>query len=222
MTAAIESSDGILIGLRFNFGGSVLIIEPPTPIKSAPRKGEYRMMHHIPTELTVTTLASPRFDTYRAAFPLQPPDLSRKRYDDELTNLTHLPCFSDLLEAPTPLPETVYAADVDQLPDEQKYLWVVDRNYVKIALEHGDAGKSTQRKRLSHSNFTGALEAFAGGELWFSGSNSIWINGGSSRYTPRSEQELESIVDAFRKSGYEVQSAGWDNGTNAPARFRRT
>ncbi|RYZ85486.1 MAG: hypothetical protein EOP04_15860 [Proteobacteria bacterium] len=180
------------------------------------------MMHHIPTELTVTTLASPRFDAYRTAFTLQRPDLSRKRYHDELTNLTHLKCFSDLLVAPTPLPEAAYASNVEQLPDEQKYLWVIGGNFVKIAQEHGDAGKSTQRERLSHSNFTGGDDAYAGGELWFSGGNSIYINGGSSRYTPRSEQELASIVDAFRESGYEAQSAGWDKGTNAPARFRRT
>ncbi|MQT58659.1 hypothetical protein GHO41_15080 [Pseudomonas sp. FSL R10-0399] len=179
------------------------------------------MTHHIPTELNVTILASPRFDTYREAFTLQPPDLSRKRYDDELTNLTHLPCFSDLLEASTPLPEASYATDVEQLPEEQKYLWVIGGDYVKIAQEYGDAGKNTQRERLSHSNFTGGKDAFAGGELWFSDSNYICINGGSSRYTPRSEQELETIVDSFRESGYVVQSAGWDNGTNAPARFRR-
>lgn len=178
-------------------------------------------MHHIPTELTVTILASPRFDVYRAKFRLQSPNLSRKKFDDELTNLTHLTDFSDLLEAPVSLSSESFATKVEDLSEEQKFLWVIGGNYVKIALESGDAGKKTKRTRLSHSNFTGGDDAFAGGELWFKDVNSIWINGGSSRYTPRSLEELESITEAFRSSGYDVQSAGWDIGTNTPARFSR-
>jgi len=173
-------------------------------------------------EPTVTTIASPLFDEYRGTHQTQTPDLSRQRFEDEIESLAHHSDFQDLLVAPIKLRESInFAASQEQLLDDEKYLWVIGKDYVKIALECGDAGRNTKRNRLSHTNFTGGDDAYAGGELWLKDERALWVNGGSSRYQPRSEDELNQIINSFERSGYHVESAGWDSGISSPARFVR-
>ncbi len=61
----------------------------------------------------------------------------------------------------------------------------------------------------------GGADAHTGGELWFISDNKILINGGSSRYKPRTMEELISAADGFRKTGYTVGNMGFDNGIPA-------
>lgn len=101
------------------------------------------------------------------------------------------------------------------------HLWLVSPDDIVAALEEGEAGRSTQRRRLAHTNLSGGCAAHVGGELWFSDSTRVWLSGGSSRYEARSEDELVSIADAFRHSGYTISACGWDDEGDRPARIFR-
>lgn len=165
--------------------------------------------------------ASPQFDGYRDKFPVRAPDLSRKGSDDELANLTCHEDVSSLAIAPVSGFETGTPARQPRSSGTNMYLWLVAPSDVVIAIEEGAAGQSTARRRLAHTNLSGGGDAHAGGELWFKDSETVWITGGSSRYTPRSRTELESVASAFRTSGYRVCNCGWDEENDMPARFFR-
>jgi hypothetical protein len=102
---------------------------------------------------------------------------------------------------------------------EAKYLWVVAKEGVPAALEYPTNGRPLNGGRLTHTNLTGAASAHTGGELWFYDTNRIVVNGGSSRYAPRSPQELESVALSFKQAGYKVASMGWDEESNSPLRI---
>ena len=164
--------------------------------------------------------ASPFFDKYRAAFPARPPDLTKQQFADEVTDLSE---NSDIvsLEAAPATGMALGNPRSGSLTDSAKYLWLVTRGEVPAALEYGPSGSRTTRRRLAHTNLCGGENAHAGGEMWFRGHSSIWMTGGSGRYPPATEGELEAIVSAFATAGYAVRSAGWDSETNMPARMFR-
>lgn len=169
----------------------------------------------------MTMLASPKFDPYRSEFAARAPDISRKQYEDEINDLSGNSDFFDAIIAPannfiSGNPGT----NTNLENEEKKYLWVISSNRVKFSLEYGTSGGSTNRNRLSHTNFTGGTDAHAGGELWFKDDKSIYITGGSSRYQPRSKAELDSIISAFKKAGYSVCSAGWSEESGVMRYFR--
>ena len=61
-----------------------------------------------------------------------------------------------------------------------------------------------------HTNLTGGGLAYLGGELWFSGDSSMYLSGGSGRYPPRDELQMEDAVAVFEAYNYVVTSLGWD------------
>jgi hypothetical protein len=63
---------------------------------------------------------------------------------------------------------------------------------------------------IKHSNLTGGDPAHSGGEIWFICDDRIAINAASGRYGAKSEIEFRFIVDALRRSGYQVASMGFD------------
>ncbi len=97
-------------------------------------------------------------------------------------------------------------------------MWLVRTDDVISAIEEGDSGMSTARGKLAHTNLSGGSSAHAGGELWFEDGNSVLLNGGSSRYAPKNNDEMLDIVQAFRKSGYRVCYSGWSEEENCPKR----
>jgi len=99
-------------------------------------------------------------------------------------------------------------------------LWVIAVNKVPYILEKGHAGSSLSRGRAAHTNLTGGDAVHCAGELWFRDETSFWLSGGSSRFRPRSAEELEDVVRAFRQAGFKVASFGWDPEAG-PARFLR-
>jgi hypothetical protein len=124
------------------------------------------------------------------------------------------PPAKDIVEGKAPssradLPET----------NKTKYLWVVATSGVPAALEHPTNGTTLESGRLTHTNLTGAAEGHTAGELWFYDTSSIIINGGSSRYTPRSSEELNSAAQSFKSAGYKVANMGWDE--SGPVRLLR-
>ncbi len=62
-----------------------------------------------------------------------------------------------------------------------------------------------------HTNLTGGANAYLGGEVWFLNSNSLFLSGGSGRYPPLHEQQLDDAADVFESYGYSVTSLGWDS-----------
>jgi len=105
--------------------------------------------------------------------------------------------------------------------DHQKYLWLVTPGRVLIALEYGLSGLDLQRQRLSHTNLSGGEDAHAGGELWFYDNHSVMVNGGSSRYEPRSVEELQALADSFVSARYRVCCAEWNSDLDRPERVFR-
>ena len=88
------------------------------------------------------------------------------------------------------------------------YIWVIDDEGIRYVIEQSIDGRPNPPK---HTNLTGGEEAYVGGELWFSSDTSIYLSGGSGRYPPRNELELEDIVRVFESYGYTVTSLGLNN-----------
>jgi len=122
--------------------------------------------------------ASTHFDSYRIIphFASRLPDLSRQEFDDETTDLCHDTQVTSVQVAPE---SAVHysAADLEAADETDEswltndkanlYLWLVLTDDVKICLENGVLGQSTERGRLSHTNLSGNAPAHCGGELWF-------------------------------------------------------
>ena len=99
-------------------------------------------------------------------------------------------------------------------------LWVVRTDDVVYGPEHGPFGKSLESKMIKHTNLTGGVPAFSGGELLvLDEASSIIVNGYSGRYGPRTEAELNDVVTAFARSGYAVWAMGYDADAGAPLPF---
>ena len=162
-----------------------------------------------------------QFDAHRAAHASRAPDMSNKRHEDEAKLMSADDGLFNWVAPPVGIPcAHMAASEVDGLWDEgKKYLWIIRTNDVVTAQENSEFAKTLGRTRLSHTNLTGGADAHTGGELWFISDNKILINGGSSRYKPRTMEELISAADGFRKTGYTVGNMGFDNGI--PARRGR-
>ncbi len=93
------------------------------------------------------------------------------------------------------------------------YLWAIALSEVPFALETVDFGKSLESKVIKHTNLTGGNPAHSGGELWFLSENQILVNGASGRYGPETSKELEDAAVAFKSTGYQVASLGFDEET---------
>ncbi len=88
------------------------------------------------------------------------------------------------------------------------YIWVINAEGVPYILEAPHAALNDERPK--HTNLTGDTEAYVGGELWFRTDMELFVSGGSGRYPPYSEKQLEAAVEVFRRFDYEVTSLGWD------------
>lgn len=97
-----------------------------------------------------------------------------------------------------------------------KHLWAVRLNDVVHALEMCEYGRSLQTGVIKHTNLTGGGAAFSAGEMLFFDDQTIVVSGRSGRYGPRSAEEMLAVSEAFRKSGYEVWSMGYDAEAGVP------
>lgn len=91
------------------------------------------------------------------------------------------------------------------------HLWVVREDDVVHAPEHCPFGIARPGAAVKHTNLTAGLPAYSGGELIISDDNVLMVSGNSGRYGPRSEEEMNDVVGAFRESGYVVYSPGYDH-----------
>jgi hypothetical protein len=160
------------------------------------------------------------FAAYRKKFSVRPPDLSRMKFEDELRQITLAEGLQSLTAAPNEGAKIGAAPTKARESEDTKYLWVISAEDVPLALERNNAVK-LQRGYLSHTNLTGGADAHSGGELWFTDVSVLILNGGSGRYPPQTEAELEQAALAFKAMGYKVANMGWDSGTDSPVRYLR-
>lgn len=90
------------------------------------------------------------------------------------------------------------------------HLWVVRTGDVVHAPESCEFGSQRAAGVVKHTNITGGAPAYAGGEAVFVGASQVVVNGSSGRYPVRSKEAMVAIEMAFKKSGYDVWSTGWD------------
>jgi hypothetical protein len=174
-------------------------------------------MSDIEIESLHPTTASDNFNVYRQQFPFRLPNTAKQAFADEMTNMSGNHDVCTVMLAPDPS-VTICQKESGKPRDEDKYLWLIKTDNVVAAIEKGESGTSTSRGCLAHTNLSGGLPAHAGGELWFEEKDSIWLNGGSSRYRANSKDEMDAVVNSFRRSGYRVGYCGWNTEENVPAR----
>lgn len=102
---------------------------------------------------------------------------------------------------------------------ENRRLWVVRVEDAVSAEERGPYGQTLPGGVIKHTNLTGGLAAYSGGELLYLGEGEIVINGCSGRYGPRSADEMRLIELAFAKLGFRVWSMGYDEDAGRPLYF---
>ncbi len=168
-------------------------------------------------------------EDHREKYPERAPNSANVKYEDEKYQIGQneglfefvFPTINGIIFGAPPSS----IADVNQC-NSSKYLWVVALTTFPAALENPSNKITLKGGRLTHTNLTGGVNAHTAGELWFCDSRTIMINGGSSRYTPRSSDELLSVAQTIKSAaefaGYEVSvaSLGWDDESNRPIRMR--
>jgi hypothetical protein len=156
------------------------------------------------------------FAKHGAALPRKPAE-----NPDQLRPLTREDGVVSV-EAP-PFPSSV-AGDPGFAPG--KHLWVLVPHDLPVILETAPDVRPPplQSGVAKHTNLTGGGPACSGGELWVDAVSAalLYVNGGSGRYGPKTPAELDDAVQVFRGLGFQVESAGWDDGNDIPARtFRK-
>jgi hypothetical protein len=158
---------------------------------------------------------------FAAKHPVQGPNKPHET-QDQLRLLTIADGVVSLKRAPFPAP----VAGRPGFP-EGKHLWLILPTDVPVILETAPNAQPPplQSGCAKHTNLTGGAPACCGGELWVDAvsASRLYINGGSGRYQPRTPIELEDAVQVFESFGFQVQSAGWNEENDKPARvFRET
>ena len=101
---------------------------------------------------------------------------------------------------------------------EHRYLWVIDVNGIPYI--HEAPVQAIRDNLPKHTNLTGGGEAYLGGELWFDSHTHLYVSGGSGRYPPINDGQLNCAVQVFRDFDYDATSLGWDEGTGSARRYR--
>lgn len=86
---------------------------------------------------------------------------------------------------------------------ETKYIWTIDNNGVNLGLEQTPIGPNSV---IKHSNLSS--KAFSGGEVWFTGNNTVHINAWSGRYgagANMSKADWDLSIDTWKNLGYDVK-----------------
>lgn len=169
-------------------------------------------------KLRVMTTTLQAFKDYRGNYCLRQPDLTNKRFDDEVRLLTVDEGLGELSCAPAKAFERGVPPGMEVTKGINKYLWVIANTEVPIAVEEPGKGTPVDRGYLSHTNLTGGASAYCGGELWFIDDSTVILNGGSSRYPPREAAELEGVAFGFKAAGYRTATMGWNS--EAASSFR--
>ena len=86
--------------------------------------------------------------------------------------------------------------------EEQKYLWVIGTWGLRMILEHTRNTARRPKQYVCHTNLTGGMEAYQGGELWFCEDGRVGINWFSDRYGATSIDQWKTVVSHFKRVNY--------------------
>ena len=161
-------------------------------------------------------MAISTFENYRQTYCCRPP----KKYDnnDEIRLLDQSHGVEQFENAPSQIGPHHLIPNTTELDIEKKFLWIIRESEVPFILEQAKIGQELESQRCTHTNLTGGIEAYCGGEVWFAAENRLIVNGGSGRYPPIDGEELADVVFSFESAGYEVCSMGWDEDIDGPSR----
>lgn len=102
------------------------------------------------------------------------------------------------------LPPDVIIVDKESItknPKKGRYLWVIDKDGLRIVLE-AIKNPESERGIMCHTNITGGNRAFQGGELWFGEDKKVYINWFSGRYGYPTPDQWIAVVEYFKYVGY--------------------
>lgn len=102
------------------------------------------------------------------------------------------------------------------VPESNTYIWVIDCSGIPYVIEV--PVPILGNKEPKHTNLTGGGRAYVGGQLWFHSEYCMYVSGGSGRFPPLDEAQLEAVVAVFKSFNYSVRSLGWDNATGRARR----
>lgn len=97
------------------------------------------------------------------------------------------------------------------------YIWVIDDSGIPYIIER----PIEDNPEPKHTNLTGGAGAYVGGEIWFSDSSNLFLSGGSGRYPPLDERQLNDAAEVFKSYGYTVKSLGWNIELGMAIRYLR-
>lgn len=104
-------------------------------------------------------------------------------------------------------------------------MWVIWPAGIPYVLESVPAVRTPLASGFAkHSNLTGGEPACCGGELWVDPVDPtvIYVNGASGRYGPKTPEQFDDSILLLKTRGFTVESFGWDDDADLPARvFRR-
>ena len=100
------------------------------------------------------------------------------------------------------LPSDVKFTDKENPDVKDCYLWLVDKDCVKILFENTPC--NTERGRAVHTNITGCDPAYHGGELWFVSETEIILNHDSGRYDQGTPEEKQAVKEVFEYLGFKI------------------
>lgn len=150
---------------------------------------------------------------FRSTYKLRRPEISPSERE---TVQLDLDSGLRLLE-PAPACDILYGTPPSTRANKANtYLWVIDSTGIPYILEVPIPAISSHLPK--HSNLTGGGEAYLGGEMWFASTVALYISGGSGRYPPVTEAQLEEATHVIEALGYEVTSLGWDDATGKAKR----
>lgn len=97
------------------------------------------------------------------------------------------------------------------------YLWVIDPGGISFLI--AKPLETLDGQLPKHTNLTGGGPAYVGGEFWFIDTSTLYISGGSGRFPPMNEEQLDAAISVFESFGYAVTSLGWNPVTDRARRF---
>ncbi len=98
-------------------------------------------------------------------------------------------------------PSDVVLVNSGELPNETHiYLWLITNDGLFL-LKENHTNQYSQRGKMCHTNFFGAVKALQGGELFFY-ENHVEINFKSGRYGASDSIHAQAILEFFNLCGY--------------------
>lgn len=150
-------------------------------------------------------MATSALTEFCSRYPLRRPEYPNGRIASQCRRIAG---YALLRPAPAAEVELGYPPSARGQLGDNTYIWVINAEGVPYILEAPHA--ELDHEHPKHTNLTGDTKAYVGGELWFRTSTRLFVSGGSGRYPPCSEEQLEAAVGIFRWFNYEATSLGWD------------